>query len=123
MDTTKLEGLPKQGGDIDKGKAHIIVELIEYEHNEVVSKSIMKKITGSINAMAFDTGEGLNEKTSPFDTYLQVIDGSAIVVVDGKATKLEIGQGLLIPAHASSHIDPNGRFKLLLTVIKSGYED
>lgn len=123
MDTKKLERLPKKDGEIEKGKAHIVVELIEYEHNEVVSKSIMKKITGSINAMAFDSGEGLNEKTSPFDTYLQVIDGSAIIVVDGKATKLQIGQGLLIPAHASSYIDPNGRFKLLLTVIKSGYED
>jgi len=123
MDTKELEGLPKQEGEIDKGKAHIIVELIEYEHNEVVSKSIMKKITGSIDAMAFDTGEGLNEKTSPFDTYLQIIDGSAIIVVNGTATKLEIGQGILIPAHASSHVEPNGRFKLLLTIIKSGYED
>ena len=123
MDTKKLEGLPKQDGEIEKGKAHIIVELIEYEHNEVVSKSIMKKITGSINAMSFDTGEGLNEKTSPFDTYLQIIDGSAIIVVDGKSSKLEIGQGILIPAHAASHVEPNGRFKLLLTVIKSGYED
>src|ERR1035438_10260042 len=82
MDTEKLEELPKQDGEIQKGKKHIIVELIEYEHDEVVSKSIMKKITGSINAMAFDTGEGLNEKTSPFDTYLQIIDGSAIIVVD-----------------------------------------
>jgi quercetin dioxygenase-like cupin family protein len=123
MDTKELEGLPKAGGEIEKGKAHIIVELIEYEHNEVVSKSIMKKITGSINAMAFDTGEGLNEKTAPFDTYLQVIDGDAIIVVNGTATKLGIGQGILIPAHASSHVEPNGRFKLLLTIIKSGYED
>jgi quercetin dioxygenase-like cupin family protein len=123
MDTKELEGLPKQDGEIVKGKAHIIVELIEYEHNEVVSKSIMKKLTGSVNAMAFDTGEGLNEKTSPFDTYLQVIDGDAIIVVDGAATKLGIGEGILIPAHASSHVEPNGRFKLLLTVIKSGYEE
>jgi len=123
MDTKKLEDLPKQDGEIEKGKAHIIVELIEYEHDEVVSKSIMKKNTGSIDAMSFDSGEGLNEKTSPFDTYLQIIDGSAIIVIDGKSSKLEIGQGILIPAHASSHIEPNGRFKLLLTVIKSGYED
>ena len=83
----------------------------------------MKKATGSIKAMAFDAGEGLNEKTSPFDTYLQVIDGSAIIKVNGVATTLGIGQGIMIPAHASSHIEPNGRFKLLLTIIKSGYED
>ena len=123
MDTKKLEGLPKSGGEIEKGKAHIVVELIEYEHDELVSKSIMKKSTGAIDAMSFDSGEGLNEKISPFDTYLQIIDGSAIIVVNGISNKLEIGQGILIPAHASSHIEPNGRFKLLLTIIKSGYEE
>ena len=122
MDTKELESLPKKAGEIEKGKAHIIVELIEYEHNAVVSKSIMKKTTGSINAMSFPSGEGLNEKTSPYDTYVQIIDGSAIIVVNGKPNKLNIGEGILIPAHQPSNIKPNGRFKLIVTVIKSGYE-
>ena len=89
MDTKELENLPSKDGELEKGTAHIIVELIEYEHNAVVSKSIMKKTTGSINALSFASGEGLNEKTSPFDTYAQIIDGSAIIEVDGKATKLD----------------------------------
>ena len=74
----------------------------------------MKKATGSIDAMSFESGEGLNEKTSPFDTFVQIIDG--------KATILKTGNGILIPANKSSHIKPNGRFKLILTVIKTGYE-
>jgi quercetin dioxygenase-like cupin family protein len=125
MDTTELENAngPKKDTEVAKGAAHIIVELIEYEHNAVVSKSIMKRATGSINAMSFDTGEGLNEKTSPFDTYAQIIDGTAIIVVAGKETKLETGEGIVIPAHKPNHVKPNGRFKMLLTVIKSGYED
>jgi len=118
MDTNELEKLPKKDGKIKKGGAHIVVELIEYEHNAVVSKSIMKKATGSIDAMSFAQGEGLNEKTSPFDTYAQIIDGSAIIEIDGKATTLQIGEGILIPANKQSHIKPNGRFKLILTVIK-----
>lgn len=122
MDTKELENLPNKNGVIEKGIAHIIVELIEYEHNAVVSKSIMKKSTGSINALSFDTGEGLNEKISPFDTYAQIIDGSAIIEIDGKANTLKTGEGILIPAHKPSHVKPNGRFKLILTVIKSGYE-
>src|SRR5688500_19896800 len=89
MDTKELEKLPNKDGEIEKGKAHIIIELIEYEHNAVVSKSIMKKATGSINALSFARGEGLNEKTSPFDTYAQIIDGSAIIEVDGKASRSE----------------------------------
>jgi quercetin dioxygenase-like cupin family protein len=122
MDTKELEKLPSKDGELEKGKAHIIVELIEYEHNEVVTKSILKKTTGSINALSFASGQGLNERTSPFDTYAQIIDGSAILEVEGKATKLQSGEGIIIPAHKSSLIQPNGRFKLLLTVIKSGYE-
>jgi hypothetical protein len=44
-------------------------------------------------------------------------------VIDGKTSKLATGEGILIPAHRTSHIQPNGRFKLILTVIKSGYEE
>ena len=122
MDTKKIESLSKKDGEIKRGKSHIIVELIEYEHNAVVSKSILKKATGSISAMSFDSGEGLNEKTSPFDTYVQIIDGSALIKINGKETTLEIGEGILIPAHIPSNIVPNGRFKIIITVIKNGYE-
>ncbi|MBP6732970.1 MAG: cupin domain-containing protein, partial [Chitinophagales bacterium] len=120
---TELENESGKGHAINKAEAHIIVELIEYEHNSVVSKSIMKKATGTVNAMSFDTGEGLNEKTSPFDTYAQIIDGTAVIVVDGVESILNTGEGIIIPAHKPNHIKPNGRFKMLLTVIKSGYED
>lgn len=122
MDTKELERLPDNDGEIEKGTASIIIELIEYEHNAVVSKSIMKKATGSINALSFAQGEGLNEKISPFDTYVQIIDGSAIIEIDGKVSTLQTGDGILIPANKPSHIKPNGRFKLILTVIKDGHE-
>lgn len=122
MDTKELENVAGKDGKIEKGAAHIIVELIEYEHNAVVTKSILTKATGSINALSFASGEGLNEKISPYDTYVQLIDGSAVIDVDGKVTTLHTGDGIIIPAHRPSHIEPNGRFKLILTVIKSGYE-
>lgn len=122
MDTKELEKLPDKDGEIEKGTASIIIELIEYEHNAVVSKSIMKKATGSIDALSFAQGEGLNEKISPFDTYVQIIDGSAIIEIDGKASTLKTGDGILIPANKPSHIKPNGRFKLILTVIKNEHE-
>ena len=83
----------------------------------------MKRATSSINALSFDTGKGLNEKTSPFDAYAQVIEGDAIVVVDGNETKSEVGKGIIILAHKPNHVKPSGLFKMLLTVIKSGHED
>jgi quercetin dioxygenase-like cupin family protein len=108
--------------DIEKSKAYITVEIIEYIPNAVVIKTILKKSTGNISVSSFDDGEGLTEKTSPFDTFIQIIDGKAEIVIDGIATHLEIGQSMIIPAHKSNIIKANGRFKMISTIIKSGYE-
>lgn len=108
--------------DIEKSKSHIIVEIIEYVPNAVVIKTIIKKSTGNISVMSFDSGEGLIEKISPFDTYAQIIEGKAEIVIDSVSTLLESGSGIVIPAHTPNHINPNGRFKMILTIIKSGYE-
>ena len=109
--------------DIETGTAHIIVEIIEYMPNSVVSKTIINKSTGNVSVISFDSGEGLLEKTSPFDTFAQVIDGRAEIVIEGVSHSLNTGQGMVIPAHRSNVINANERFKMILTVIKSGYEN
>ena len=108
--------------EIEKSVAHITVEIIEYIHNSVVIKTILKKSTGNISVMSFDDGEGLTEKTTPFDTFVQIIDGKAEIVIDGISNVLLTGESIVIPAHAPNFVRPNGRFKIILTVIKSGYE-
>jgi len=110
------------GAEMEKSKAHIIVEIIEYVSNSVVMKTIIKKSTGNISVMSFDSGEGLTEKTSPFDTFAQVIEGKADIVIDKVSHLLTSGQGIIIPAHSPNFIKPNGRFKMISTIIKSGYE-
>ena len=108
--------------EIEKAKTHITVEIIEYVHNSVVIKTILKKSTGNISVMSFDSGEGLTEKTTPFDTYVQIIEGKAEIVISGISNFLLSGQSIVIPAHAPNFVKPNGRFKMIQTVIKSGYE-
>jgi quercetin dioxygenase-like cupin family protein len=109
-------------GELEKSKAHITVEIIEYIPNSVVIKTVLKKSTGNISVMSFDTGEGLTEKKTPFDTFAQIIEGEANIVISGTSHLLKTGESIVIPAHASNLIKPNGRFKMILTVIKSGYE-
>jgi|SRR5689334_7145011 len=109
--------------EIEKSRVHIIVKIIEYMPEAIVSKTIIKKSTGNITVMSFDTGEELAEKTSPFDTFAQVIDGSAEITIDKKIYLLHLGEGIIIPAHAPNCIKATRRFKMLLTTIKSGYEE
>jgi len=109
--------------EIEKSKVHIIVEIIEYVPNAVLSKTIIKKTTGNVTVTSFDTGEELAEKTSPFDTYVQIIDGVAEVVINEKDYLLRTGDGIVIPAHSPHCFNANEQFKMISTVIKSGYED
>ncbi len=106
-----------------KSQAHIIIEIIEYVSNAVVSRTIIKKTTGNITATSIAIGEELGERTTPFDTYVQIIDGTAQVSIDEKTIDLNIGQGIIIPAHARHSFTANEQFKMITTVIKSGYEE
>lgn len=112
-----------ENSELEKEKAHIIVEIIKYIPNAVLSKTILKKITGNITVSSFDAGEELAEKTSPFDNYIQIIDGTAEIVINELTHKLTLGQGMIIPAHAKHCFNANVQFKMLSTIIKSGYED
>ena len=109
--------------ELEKAKAHIIVQIIEYLPNSVVSKTIIKRLTGNITVLSFDAGEELEEKISPFDNYIQVIEGVAEIVINDKTFTLTLGEGIIIPAHANHSFNANEKFKMISTTIKNGYED
>jgi quercetin dioxygenase-like cupin family protein len=107
--------------EIEKSKTLISADIIGYEANAVIIKTILKKSTGNISIMSFDSGEGLTEKTTPFDTFVQIIDGKANIVISGVSNLLNTGESIVIPAHASNYVKPNGKFKMIMSIIKSGY--
>ena len=50
--------------ELEKSKPYIIVEILEYVPNSVLSKTIIKKTTGNITVSAVDEGEELAEKNA-----------------------------------------------------------
>lgn len=105
--------------ELEKSKAMITVEIVEYVPSSVVIKTILKKSSGDINAISIDTGEKLEEKSLPFDNIIQIIDGEAEIIIDGVPKLIETGQIIVIPAHARYSFKANNRFKMISTVIKS----
>ena len=112
-----------ENSEFEKSKVFTNVEVLQYTPNSIVIKSILKKITGSISIISFDSGVALKEEISPFDTFIQIIDGRGEIVINDKSNVLETGQSIIIPAHSRNTIRANFRFKMVSTVIKSGYED
>lgn len=109
--------------EFKKAKAFSVKDRLEYLPNSVVIKSIVRKNTGEIRAISFDSGEVLIGKTSPFDTLLQIIDGNAEIIIDEESNLLKNGESIIIPAHSNNIIKANARFKMLSIIIKSGYDE
>ncbi|MCW3077614.1 MAG: cupin [Bacteroidetes bacterium] len=109
--------------ELEKSKAHKLEEIIEYLPGTSVSKTIIKKITGNITASSFDLGEGLSPKPLPYDSYIQIIAGSAEVNINEMKHIVSCGEGIIIPANAKHQFKAVTQFKMLSTIIKSGYED
>jgi quercetin dioxygenase-like cupin family protein len=93
--------------------------LVEFGPGAVVSRTLVKRGTGTVTLFAFDAGQGLSEHTAPFDALVQVLEGEAEVVLGGKAHRLAGGDAILMPAdvpHALAAVRP---FKMLLTMIRA----
>jgi hypothetical protein len=90
----ELKNKNNNNKEVKKSVVLITAGLIEYVPNSVVTKNIVKKLTGNVTAMSFDAGEGLLEKTSPFDCFALILDGKAEIVIDGVSNILETGNRL-----------------------------
>ena len=113
---------PRENIKPEKKNPQLIDGIIGYVANSVVSKTIVDKPTTTISLLSFDNGEGMIEKTSPFDNFFHILEGHAEVVIDKVPHLLESGQGIIVPANSANFINPNGRFKMIMTTIKNQAE-
>jgi len=100
-------------------KPATLTELIDYADDSIVSKAIIDKPVGTITLFAFDKGQGLSEHTAPYDAVVQALDGRADLTIGGKLTNVSAGQLIIMPANIPHAVAANGRFKMLLTMIRA----
>jgi len=104
---------------MDSSKIFTPADCIEYAANAVVSKTIIKKSTGTITLFAFDKEEGLSEHTAPFEAVVQILDGVAEITIGGNPQILKAGQGIILPANIPHALKATEKFKMMLTMIRS----
>jgi quercetin dioxygenase-like cupin family protein len=95
-----------------------VASLLDYQAGSVVSRTLIKKPTGTLTLFAFDKGEGLSEHSTPHDAVVEVLDGTVEITIGADLHTVRAGEGLLLPAsvpHALSAVTP---FKMLLIMIR-----
>ena len=103
---------------IEHGTPFVFADSINYQTDGIVSKRIIQKEKGNITLFAFDAGKKLSEHTAPFDAMVQVMQGSAEIVIGGKPYQLAAGQSIIMPANIPHAVNANEKFIMLLTMIR-----
>ena len=101
------------------GKVARLTDLVNYQEDAVVSKTVVEKKTGTVTLFAFGEGQGLSEHTAPYDALVCILDGEATVTISGKSHHLKEGEAILMPANEPHALEGPGRFKMMLTMIRS----
>ena len=91
-----------------KGIVLHLASLVEYSEGGIISKQLF----------SFGKVEGLSEHSAPFDALVQVLEGSANIVVNGQVFTVNAGESIVFPANAPHALTAIERFKMLLTMIK-----
>ncbi len=94
-------------------------DLVEYQKESVVSRTVIEKGSGTVTVFAFDEKQGLSEHTAPYDALLQILDGEAEVTISGKVHLLRMGEMIIMPANRPHALRAVKRFKMMLTMIRS----
>ena len=96
-----------------------LIDMVGYQDGAVVSRTLIDRKTGTVTLFAFGEGQGLSEHTAPFDALVQVIDGEVEITISGKPFRLGRGEIIVMPANEPHALKAVGRFKMVLTMIRS----
>ncbi len=95
-----------------------VADLVEYQEDSIVSRTLIDKATGTLTLFAFWEGQGLSEHTAPFDATVLLLDGEAAVTISGKPLHLKAGEMVIMPANEPHALKAIKNFKMLLIMIK-----
>ncbi|AIY89146.1 cupin domain-containing protein [Geoglobus acetivorans] len=94
-------------------------DLVSYQENSIVSRTIVDRETGTVTLFAFDEGQGLSEHTAPFDAMVYVVEGEVEVKISGKPYRLKEGDMIVMPANEPHALKAVTKFKILLVMVRS----
>lgn len=100
-----------------KGRVLRTTDLVNYQAGSVVSRMIAYTPQGTVTIFAFATGSGLSEHTAPYDAILQVLEGTAMIILDGVTLEVSLGEVIILPADIPHAAHAKESFKMMLTMI------
>jgi quercetin dioxygenase-like cupin family protein len=94
--------------------------LVEVAPGAVVSRTLHQSPAGTLTIFAFAAGQGLSEHAAPFEAWVQIVEGEAILTIGGQEVTARAGEIVCMPARIPHALRAPAPFKMLLAMFKSG---
>jgi quercetin dioxygenase-like cupin family protein len=102
-----------------KAQSTVLADLVNYQEDSIVSRTLIDKKAGTVTVFAFDEEQGLSEHTAPYDAIVYIIDGEAEIIISGKIITAKEGEMVIMPAHQPHALKAVKKFEMLLIMIRS----
>lgn len=89
-------------------------QAINYSEQGFSKKPIFKGKNYVILLFAFQKGQKLKAHTIPIDAFIQILEGRALVIIDGKEHEVGAGEKINLPKNLSHALTAQENFKMLL---------
>ena len=93
-------------------------ESVDYSPDGIISKRVLDRPVGTVTLFSFDKGQRLSTHSAPFDAMVQVMEGSAEIVINEISYSLGTGDTIIMPAGIPHAVNAPDKFKMVLTMIK-----
>lgn len=105
-------------GSIAPAEAAALATLVSPSPGAIVSRTLARTSGGSLTLFAFDAGQSLSEHTSPFDAWVQVVDGALELTIGGAQVRASAGELALMPAGVPHGLRASRPTTMLLVMLR-----
>lgn len=102
--------------NIEKETPLRLVDLVDYQDGQVVSKTLVQNEAMSMTLFAFDGGEEIGTHSSGGNAMVTVLDGTAHLTIGGAEYDVPAGGTIVMPAGVPHAVLAPERFKMFLQV-------
>jgi quercetin dioxygenase-like cupin family protein len=99
-----------------------LYSLVAVQPGAIVSRVLVKNKAGNITVFAFDEGQELSEHTTPFEAFIQVLDGEADIRIAETTHRVGAGHAIVLPAGVPHAVKAPVPFKMMLVMLRGAVE-
>jgi len=94
-----------------------LVDLVSFQSNQIVSKTLAQNPAISLTLFAFDKDEEISSHESEGDAMIVTLDGEAEITIAEEKFILKKGETILMPSKKAHAVYAKEPFKMLLVVV------